>query len=96
MDQTRTAKEIERFSNKDAEKWLKMRKLWLSREMQHVQIARRYAGLMQQKLKKLPPEGNCWTLSSNARKLIADLKRQHVWAQKRFDERTRKQIRRLL
>jgi phytoene dehydrogenase-like protein len=38
MDQTRTAKEIARFSEKDAEKWLKMRKLWLSREMQHVQM----------------------------------------------------------
>ncbi len=42
MDQTRTAQEIERFSKKDAEKWLKMRKLWLSREMQHVQMDMMY------------------------------------------------------
>src|SRR4030042_1800923 len=42
MDQTRTAKEIERFSKKDAEKWLKMRKLWLSREMQRVQMDMMY------------------------------------------------------
>ncbi len=38
MDQTRTAKEIARFSEKDAEKWLRLRKLWLSREFQHVQM----------------------------------------------------------
>ena len=38
MDQTRTAKEISRFSEKDGEKWLKMRDLWLSREMQRVQM----------------------------------------------------------
>jgi beta-carotene ketolase (CrtO type) len=38
MDQTRTAKEIARFSQKDAEKWLRMRKMWLSREFQHVQM----------------------------------------------------------
>jgi len=38
MDQTRTAREIARFSEKDAEKWLKMRKLWLSSEMQNVQM----------------------------------------------------------
>lgn len=43
MDQTRTAKEIERFSKKDAEKWLKMRKLWLSREMQRVQMDMMFA-----------------------------------------------------
>ena len=42
MDQTRTAKEIARFSEKDAEKWLKMRKLWIGREMQHVQMDMMY------------------------------------------------------
>ena len=38
MDQERTAKEIARFSEKDAEKWLRMRKIWLGRAMQHVQM----------------------------------------------------------
>jgi phytoene dehydrogenase-like protein len=38
MSQERTAKEIARFSEKDADKWLRLRKLWLSREMQHVQM----------------------------------------------------------
>jgi beta-carotene ketolase (CrtO type) len=38
MSQERTAKEIARFSEKDAEKWLRMRKMWLSREFQHVQM----------------------------------------------------------
>jgi len=38
MSQERTAREIARFSEKDAEKWLKLRKLWVGREMQHVQM----------------------------------------------------------
>ncbi len=38
MSQERTAKEIARFSEKDAEKWLRMRKMWLSPEFQRVQM----------------------------------------------------------
>ena len=38
MNQERTAQEISRFSAKDAEKWLRLRKMWLSREFQHVQM----------------------------------------------------------
>ena len=38
MSQERTAREIARFSQKDAEKWLKLRKLWVGKEMQHVQM----------------------------------------------------------
>ncbi len=38
MNQERTAREIARFSEKDAEKWLRLRKMWLSREFQHVQM----------------------------------------------------------
>ena len=38
MNQERTAKELARFSEKDAEKWLKLRKMWLRPAMQHVQM----------------------------------------------------------
>jgi beta-carotene ketolase (CrtO type) len=38
MNQERTAQEIARFSEKDAEKWLRMRKMWLSPEFQQVQM----------------------------------------------------------
>ena len=38
MNQERTAQEIARFSEKDAEKWLRMRKMWLSSEFQQVQM----------------------------------------------------------
>lgn len=38
MNQERTAQEIARFSERDAEKWLRLRKMWLSREFQHVQM----------------------------------------------------------
>jgi phytoene dehydrogenase-like protein len=38
MNQERTAQEIARFSEKDAEKWLRLRKMWLSREFQQVQM----------------------------------------------------------
>jgi phytoene dehydrogenase-like protein len=38
MSQERTAKEIARFSERDAEKWLKIRKVWLGKEMQYVQM----------------------------------------------------------
>ena len=38
MSQERTAKEIARFSEKDAEKWLKLRKVWLGDAMQRVQL----------------------------------------------------------
>ena len=37
-DQTRSAEEIARFSERDAERWLKVRKLWLSAELQRVQM----------------------------------------------------------
>ena len=36
--QERTAKEIARFSERDADRWLKLRKLWLSPELQRVQM----------------------------------------------------------
>ncbi|MEX0347546.1 MAG: DUF922 domain-containing protein [Rhizobiaceae bacterium] len=65
-------------------------------EMQHVRIARRYTRLMKQRLLKMPAEKSCWTLRSNTRAMIRDLKKQHIWAHRRFDNRTRKQIRRLL
>lgn len=68
----------------------------IAHEMQHVAIAKRYARLMAQRLKKLPAEESCWTLRSKAREAIALLKRQHIAAQKRFDNRTRRQIKRLL
>ncbi|MEA1958079.1 MAG: NAD(P)/FAD-dependent oxidoreductase [Chloroflexota bacterium] len=42
FDQTRTAKEIARFSEKDAEKWLKLRKYWLTPEAQNVQFDMMY------------------------------------------------------
>jgi len=38
MSQERTAGEIARFSEKDAEKWLRLRKLWMGKEMQYVQL----------------------------------------------------------
>ncbi len=65
-------------------------------EMQHVRIAERYAKLIEQRLRKLPAEKSCWAISARARGLIADIKRQHIAAQRNFDNRTRKQIRRLL
>ena len=65
-------------------------------EMQHVKIARRYARLMKRELLKLPVEKSCWALRGNARSRIKDVKIRHIWAHRRFDNRTRKQIRRLL
>jgi beta-carotene ketolase (CrtO type) len=38
FSQERTAREIARFSEADADKWLRLRKLWLSKEMQFVQF----------------------------------------------------------
>jgi beta-carotene ketolase (CrtO type) len=38
FSQERTAREIARFSESDADKWLRLRKLWLSKEMQFVQM----------------------------------------------------------
>lgn len=78
----RTARRFERVIN--------------AHEMQHVAIAKRYARLMAQRLKKLPAEQSCWALRSRAREAIALLKRQHIAAQRQFDNRTRKQIKRLL
>jgi phytoene dehydrogenase-like protein len=36
--QERTARELARFSERDADKWLKLRKLWLSPELQRTQL----------------------------------------------------------
>ena len=38
MSQERTAKEIARFSERDAEKWLKLRKVWIGDPMQRVEM----------------------------------------------------------
>jgi predicted secreted Zn-dependent protease len=65
-------------------------------ELQHVEIARRYQRLMTAELKRLKPDRNCWSLASAARELIARLKRQHLAAQRAFDRRSHKQIRRQL
>jgi len=38
MSQERTAKELARFSERDAEKWLKLRKVWIGDAMQRVEM----------------------------------------------------------
>ena len=65
-------------------------------EMQHVAIARSYARTMAQRLRKLSSNDGCWSLRTEARRLIDDLKAAHRAAQRAFDDRTRNQIRRLL
>ncbi|MBO6903105.1 MAG: DUF922 domain-containing protein [Rhizobiaceae bacterium] len=65
-------------------------------ELQHVKIAERYARQMSRDLKRLKPEKNCWTMRRKAYDLIRTLKKQHINAQRAFDRRTLKQIRRLL
>jgi predicted secreted Zn-dependent protease len=65
-------------------------------ELQHVEIAKRYQRLITASLKRLKPETNCWDLRSRANDLIAALKKQHLAAQRGFDRRSFKQIRRLL
>lgn len=65
-------------------------------ELQHVKIAERYARKMSSDLKKLKPEKNCWAMRRKAYTLIKSVKKQHINAQRAFDRRTLKQIRRLL
>jgi predicted secreted Zn-dependent protease len=67
-----------------------------SHELQHVRIAERYARAISSALPKLKPAENCWALRRAAYDLIKRFKRQHIGAQKAFDRRTLKQIRRLL
>jgi predicted secreted Zn-dependent protease len=65
-------------------------------EMEHVRIARSYAGRMRSALLRLKPDASCWSLSSRAEELIGNLKKRHVESQKAFDRRVNKQIKRLL
>lgn len=65
-------------------------------EMQHVRIAERYARQITAGLLGLKPEPSCWSLRAKARELIGRLKKNHAAAQRGFDDRTRKQIRRLI
>lgn len=65
-------------------------------ELQHVAIAKRYQSAMTAALRRLKPADNCWKLRTAARELIAAIKKQHLGAQRAFDRRTLKQIRRLL
>ncbi|MCB1452102.1 MAG: DUF922 domain-containing protein, partial [Rhizobiaceae bacterium] len=65
-------------------------------ELQHVKIAERYARKISSDLKKLKPEKSCWTMRSKAHDLIKVIKKQHINAQRAFDRRTLKQIKRLL
>ncbi|MBO6717453.1 MAG: DUF922 domain-containing protein [Rhizobiaceae bacterium] len=65
-------------------------------EMQHVRIAERYARQMSRSLMGIKGQENCWALRREARDVIASVKRAHLAAQKAFDRRTLRQIRRLL
>jgi predicted secreted Zn-dependent protease len=65
-------------------------------EMQHVAIARAHARNMERRLSTLSSDPSCWRLRARADRLIAELKRAHAVAQRRFDDRTRRQIKRLL
>lgn len=65
-------------------------------ELQHVKIAERYARKISSDLKKLKPEKTCWAMRSKAYDLIKVIKKQHINAQRAFDRRTLKQIKRLL
>lgn len=65
-------------------------------EMRHVDIARRYQRAMTTRLLKLPAAANCWRLAADARRLIERLKADHRAAQRLFDARSHRQIRRWL
>ena len=65
-------------------------------EMQHVAIAKRYARDMERRLSRLSAGKDCWELRKRARDLIRTVKARHLDAHRRFDNRTRRQIRRLL
>lgn len=65
-------------------------------ELQHVKIAESYARRMSRELLKLKPEESCWGLRRKAGDLIKRVKQHHINAQKAFDRRTFKQIKRLL
>lgn len=67
-----------------------------SHEMQHAAIARRYAARMKAVLAKLPPQKDCWALRTRADETLVRLKKEHLAAQRAFDVRTNRQIRRLL
>lgn len=65
-------------------------------EMQHAAIARRYAARMKALLARLSPEQSCWMLRARAEETLARLKKEHAAAQRAFDVRTNRQIKRLL
>ena len=65
-------------------------------ERHHVKIAERYARLMERRLKKLKADKSCWTVRARAGEVLADLKKRHIQAQKRFDRKSYRQISRLL
>ncbi len=65
-------------------------------EMQHVAIAKVYQRRFDSSLRRMSPDQSCWTLRREAYALVIRIKKQHVAAQRAFDNRTRKQIKRLI
>ncbi len=65
-------------------------------EMHHVAIAKHYALLMTTALARLKPTQNCWDLRRNAEDVIRTVEKRHYDAQRAFDDRSHRQIRRLL
>lgn len=68
----------------------------LAHEQHHVAIAKRFAVRMRTALGKMKTDGDCWQLRREANERIARLKKQHLAAQKAFDKRSYRQMKRLL
>ncbi len=65
-------------------------------EMDHVKIAERYARKMSRDLARLKPAEDCWKLGAKARDLLKQINAQHMASQRAYDNRTRRQLKRLL
>lgn len=65
-------------------------------EMQHVVLARAFQRRFDARLEKLAPDNSCWALRRAAEALIMKIKKEHVAAQRAFDDRTRPYVRKLI
>ncbi len=77
-------------------RWTRFHQVITAHEKHHIRIAKNYAEKMRRSIASLRSGKSCGDLSQRIRTRIAQLKRQHISAHQRFDNREKKRLKTLL
>ncbi|AKI01147.1 putative secreted Zn-dependent protease [Hoeflea sp. IMCC20628] len=77
-------------------RWMRFRRTVTAHEDSHIRIAKNYAEKMRRSIASLRSGKSCGDLSNRIRTRITELKRQHISAHQRFDNREKMRLKTLL